>query len=221
MARTEIEAGTRFGRLSAVELAQKDRHSSIQWRFVCDCGQEVIARVSYLRRGKSVSCGCVRVGSRYAPRHATVQDAFLAHLPAVTDAEACLEWQGAVGSHGYGELVYRQEKRSAHRLAWEFRHGPVADGKHVLHTCDNKRCCNPGHLFVGADRENVDDKVAKRRHRFGEGVPSAKLKISQVRRVKADRISTAASLARRYGVSASTIYRIRSNRGWLIALVAS
>jgi hypothetical protein len=79
----------------------------------------------------------------------------------------CWPWTGGVTHNGYGKfslgpLCARRIVRS-HRLVWEMVHGAVPDGMQVLHRCDNPRCCNPEHLFLGTNADNVADKVAKNR----------------------------------------------------------
>ncbi len=54
----------------------------------------------------------------------------------------------------------------AHRAMWEVSFGPIPSGSNVLHRCDNPGCINPGHLFLGTQRDNIDDMIAKRRDRF-------------------------------------------------------
>lgn len=54
---------------------------------------------------------------------------------------------------------------TASRFAWTITNGEVEEGQHVLHRCDNPRCCNPGHLFLGTHQENMKDKAKKGRSR--------------------------------------------------------
>jgi hypothetical protein len=76
----------------------------------------------------------------------------------------CLEWQAARDRDGYGYFGVRAGKvAKAHRLAWEFAHGPIPDGLHVLHKCDNPPCIDVEHLFLGTNDDNVADMNAKGR----------------------------------------------------------
>jgi hypothetical protein len=67
---------------------------------------------------------------------------------------------------GYGQFwLTPTQPVGAHRMAWELTNGPVPAGAYVLHRCDNRPCCNPGHLFLGTHQDNMDDMVHKGRQR--------------------------------------------------------
>ena len=85
----------------------------------------------------------------------------------------CLEWTGCVNERGYGRIGTRgQGVELTHRVAWTIANGPIPDGFHVLHHCDNPPCgqTDPtegfpdGHLFLGTQLDNVADMMAKGRH---------------------------------------------------------
>lgn len=86
----------------------------------------------------------------------------VSHL-AVTPA-GCWEFTGVrLKSGGYGALNAGGVKFRAHRLSWLIFRGAIADGLHVLHRCDNPPCCNPDHLFLGTNDDNIRDRNAKGR----------------------------------------------------------
>ncbi len=77
-------------------------------------------------------------------------------------ANACWPWTGSRLPTGYGQVYQAGGQRLlAHRTAWELENGPIPDGMRVLHHCDNPPCCNPGHLFLGTDADNMNDRDQK------------------------------------------------------------
>ena len=76
----------------------------------------------------------------------------------------CWEWQNATNNIGYGMFRWTSGKmRTAHRASYEIYKGPIPEGMIVCHTCDNPKCVNPEHLWVGTRKDNYDDMVSKGR----------------------------------------------------------
>jgi hypothetical protein len=75
----------------------------------------------------------------------------------------CWEWAGKINSSGYATVSHLGEWLPANRVSWLLHNGEIPDVMHVLHSCDNRRCTNPGHLFLGTNIDNIADKVSKGR----------------------------------------------------------
>jgi hypothetical protein len=74
----------------------------------------------------------------------------------------CIITDMKIGKHGYG---YTHARGYAHREAYTNFYGPIPQGAHILHRCDNKACVNPEHLYCGTDKDNARDRVARGQHR--------------------------------------------------------
>jgi len=76
---------------------------------------------------------------------------------------SCIEFVGGKIGGGYGRVNFNGQRFVAHRLAWELTNGPIPEGLFVLHKCDNPPCINPDHLFLGTNKDNTQDMLAKGR----------------------------------------------------------
>lgn len=89
-------------------------------------------------------------------------------------AQCCWPWEGhLVKEYGYFPLpkAYRQGKSKeerATRVCWRIIHGPIAEGLHILHTCDNPPCVNYHHLWAGSIDDNQKDSMRKGRRPSGD-----------------------------------------------------
>jgi len=100
-----------------------------------------------------------------------------------TSPADCWEWVASCDKDGYGVCYMKGVRRKAHRVAYALAYGKTPAHLYVLHTCDNPSCCNPEHLWLGTNRQNIDDMVSKGRSLRGARNPNAKLTESQVRNV--------------------------------------
>lgn len=97
-----------------------------------------------------------------APRIAWTAARFMVNVQPIEIG--CWMWTGGI-VHGYGCWEVDGRRERAHRWAWELFVGPIPEGMHVLHRCDNPPCVNPNHLFLGTQTDNVQDMDAKGRRR--------------------------------------------------------
>lgn len=133
----------------------------------------------------------------------------------------CWEWLGSKVS-GYGQLMVNNRPLRAHRLAYEYAHGPIPKGMFICHTCDNPSCVNPAHLFAGTHVENMADCVKKGRAKSpnkgtrGEKNPESKLtaeEVSEIRRLAAVPRSNA-RVGRQFGITGTHVARICKRESW-------
>lgn len=133
--------------------------------------------------------------------------------------DECWPWTLACDRQGYGRTVVDGRDTSAHRNAYRLHYGQDPGELCVCHKCDNPPCCNPAHLFLGDQQDNVNDKVAKGRshHPTGAKNPTTILtedQVREIRRLRATTDLTIPQIAARYGVALSTVSHIIQRRNW-------
>ena len=82
----------------------------------------------------------------------------------VEKTERCWNWTAAKNEKGYGFFGIIGKTDRSHRISWVLNNGQIPDNLFVCHKCDNPKCVNPAHLFLGTNKDNVDDMVAKQRN---------------------------------------------------------
>lgn len=144
----------------------------------------------------------------------------------VGSADECWLWRGGMSGGGYGMFRFGGSMTSAHRVAYILCVGEIPDGHVVMHTCDNRLCCNPAHLRHGTQKDNITDMIAKGRQatgtalnhhcQRGENNYSSKLSEAQVlliRQLYADGW-TQADIARSVGVARQNVWPIVHRVSW-------
>jgi len=143
----------------------------------------------------------------------------------VNKSGECWEWGASFNTTGRGQFKLNGMMVLAHRLSYVMNHPITIDLMEghreilVCHRCDNPKCVNPSHLFLGSHNDNTKDMMDKGRHHDGKGekCPTSKLTEAQVREIRIKyangRISQR-QLALEYGVHQATIFRIILRRTW-------
>jgi hypothetical protein len=126
----------------------------------------------------------------------------------------CWEWNRHINMYGYGLMCFRKKRELAHRVSYSIFKGNVPKESLVCHKCDNRKCANPDHLFLGTHKDNTRDMMSKNRHRFlcGEEV-STKLNSSDVKFIFMSD-ETCYFLAKKFGVGETIIRNIRKRTKW-------
>jgi hypothetical protein len=128
----------------------------------------------------------------------------------------CWEWTGHTLANGYGRIGWNHRGYSCHRLAYQFAFGDPGELM-VCHVCDNRKCCNPLHLFLGDHTANMADAKRKGRTLQGERNLSAKLTEETVRKIRSRDPSlgrTQIEIASRLGIAQGTVSAIRKRKIW-------
>ncbi len=140
----------------------------------------------------------------------------------VERSEGCWRWRGTLRGDGYGVINAGKEGGykilRAHRVAYEHFVGPIPEELEMRHLCHNRECVNPEHLAVGTRADNMRDMVEAGRWgdhppMRGAGNGNSKLTDSKVLAIRASG-EPGVVLARRFGVSGTTVSQVRRRRTW-------
>lgn len=128
-------------------------------------------------------------------------------------SESCWTWTAALGSTGYGAFAPHGTKTyKAHRIAWILQFGSIPNGMFVCHRCDNRRCCNPLHFFLGTNADNQRDSAMKGRRR-GEKANNVKLTESIVAEIRSAS-GVQREIGARFGIAQTHVSRIKAGLRW-------
>lgn len=148
-------------------------------------------------------------------RYMSVEDRFWA---SVKKTDGCWNWSTGADNYGYGRIkaiIDGVKYNTAHRVSYVMHNGVHPGAMSVCHTCDNRRCVNPDHLFLGTTADNMADKIAKGRARVpvGEKSPHARITEAQAIAILGD-ARPYASIAHDYGIATTTVGSIKNRVSW-------
>lgn len=160
------------------------------------------------------------------------KNAFWAKINVTENKDECWEWKEYVDKNGYGRFKIGRTFFPSHRVSFSLSKKGKLSSFLVCHKCDNPKCCNPAHLFLGTQQENIDDCIAKGRYITGDknGMVkhpelvtkgdkhhNAKFTDSQIidiRKIYAEGKTSHKKLGKIYSVSANTIKDIVNGKTW-------
>lgn len=138
----------------------------------------------------------------------------------------CWEWNAGLSKNGRPLFWYEGRMVIAYRFVFALMGTPIPDRLLACHHCDNPRCCNPAHIFIGTKRDNLMDyldkggKVGKSQR--GEANPAAKLALAQVNNIRSSLREGVSrrSLALSHKVAIRTIDSIANGQTWREGVIA-
>ena len=197
------------------------KEARMPFQYTCEnCGKPFTRRVRRSRHNPARFCShaCrAKIGAQEWHAANPAEARFWAKV-AVAGPDECWPWQAGRISYGYGSFTVNGRLILAHRFSWSLANGRDAGEARVLHSCDNPPCCNPAHLHLGTQQDNIDEMMSRGRHvaPSGESHPCARVSATDVREIRCAHASgeSAISLGRRFGVSGTQIIRIARGRAW-------
>lgn len=133
----------------------------------------------------------------------------------IKSPSGCWGWSGCAPKNpGYGQFRYEMKLVRSHRASWILHFGPIPKGMSVLHTCDNRICSNPDHLFLGSQRDNMKDLLSKKKHISSKIKGTFCMKDEDIQRVRKLLKEDASpyEIARIFNVAHTTIYKVKNNK---------
>lgn len=135
----------------------------------------------------------------------------------VNNVSGCWEWTSAMLNSGYGLFFFKGKSISAHRASHILNIGEIPDGLCVCHRCDNRKCVNPRHMFLGTVADNNGDRHSKGRSKYiaHKGTRNGRSKLNEDQVMEIYLSSESCKITgRKYDVSHTVVWQIRNGKKW-------
>lgn len=155
------------------------RSYNIQPRPCEHCGKDFKPRSDFIRKGKGGRF-CSRLCSQTweSLRKPNQDEKFWSKVKMLSEDE-CWEFQGFLNGDGYGMCRINNKMERSHQYAFKSKNGPLIKGLEVLHSCDNRPCCNPRHLSLGTHDQNMKQMAERKRSGAPKGERHHKATITE------------------------------------------
>jgi len=171
--------------------------------------REYTRRKGIVKEYPCETCGALCY-KKYAKAFCSDKCRFLSYVDCANNIKECWIWNGALNKKGYGKVCFKENKTAiASRVSYEIFKGPIEVGLYICHMCDNPRCVNPDHLWVGTHVENMTDMRKK-------GRQSSKLKscdVCEIRKLWEDGYSQC-KIMEKFHIASPSVSNIISRRNW-------
>lgn len=149
------------------------------------------------------------------------KERLLRYVKRGASSDDCWMWLGSLLPRGYARFSLHNEAVGAHRVSYRVHIGEVPAGMCICHRCDNPPCVNPAHLFLGTNKDNIQDALTKKRMRFirGEAHPMSKLTCQSVKQIRSEykpgmSIQECVTIGAKFGVGINGVMSVVRGRTW-------
>ncbi len=200
--------GEKFGKLTCTNEFER-KNKTTWWKCRCDCGNYITTRHGDLQAGNKKSCGKCKFDQEYQER---MKEKIKNNIS--INSNGCWIWKKKKDANGYGRVGYKgKQSYLVHRAMFELCIGDLINVLKICHNCpngDNPSCCNPDHMFVGSQMDNIRDSMQKGRNYRMKFVEDDIRNIINLRK----KGISAKDLAKKFKANVRTIYRILNREIW-------